>query len=234
MVIIMSTPVRYIPPMWESFLRSLSLFGGGEEIKTLEDYFNEFKKHLEEKGDPLFKRLVDIAPDTPSEEAYTHAIEELINKIVETEFEEDFSKMINAVENEQLSSDELEEKLLNILTPYFIEIKQKIDSDAKNLWENALKGEIKDEDIEKFEIVDKFFFLESNILGIILETKDIEVMGKLLPYFVFLPLRIAKIMAENKDISEIKEDFKIVARKIKEVHPTPTTIDDYFLEELLT
>ena len=232
MVIIMSTPVRYAPPMWGSLLRSLPLFDRREDIKTLEDYFNEFKKHLEEKGDTLFKRLVDVAPTTPSEEAYTQAIEELY-KIVGTEFKEDFFKMTNAVENEQLSSGELEEKLLNILTPYLIEIKQKIDNDAKNLWENALKGEIKDEDIEKFEIADKFFFLESNILGIILETKDIEVMGKLLPYFVFLPLRIAKIMAENKDISEIKEDFKLVARKIKEVHPTPTTIDDYFLEELL-
>lgn len=228
----MSTPVRYAPPMWEPLLRLLPLFGE-EEIKTLEDYFSEFKKHLEEKGDTLFKRLVDITPSTPSEEAYEQAMEE-IYKTIGTEFKEDILRMIDAAENEQLTPDELEEKLLNILTPYFIEVKQKIDNDTKNLWENALKGEIKAEDIEKFEIVDKFFFLESNLLGIILETKDIEIMGKLLPYFVLLPLRIAKIMAEGKDLSEIKEDFKLVARKIKEVHPTPTTIDDYFLEELLS
>jgi len=61
----------------------------------------------------------------------------------------------------------------------------------------------------------------------------VKLRGKLLPYFVLLPLRIAKLIAGDRNLSEIKEDFKLVARKIKEVHPASTTIDDYFLEELL-
>ncbi|HII60197.1 hypothetical protein [Pyrococcus horikoshii] len=187
---------------------------------------------MKEKEDVLFKKLLELAPDVPSEEAYTRAMEEL-SKILEIEFQEDLSKMINIADNEIYPVEELQEKILNILIPHFVEVKQKIDNDAKALWEKALRGEIKIKDIEKFEIMDKSLFLGSNILGIILETRDFEVMNKLLPYFVLLPARIMKVIFNNKDLSELQEDFKLIARKIKEVHPQPTTVDDYFLEELL-
>jgi len=217
--------------MWDSFLRLSSIFGR-EKTKTLDEYFNEVIKHVKEKEDVLFKKLLELAPDVPSEEAYTRAMEEL-SKILEIEFQEDLSKMINIADNEIYPVEELQEKILNILIPHFVEVKQKIDNDAKALWEKALRGEIKIKDIEKFEIMDKSLFLGSNILGIILETRDFEVMNKLLPYFVLLPARIMKVIFNNKDLSELQEDFKLIARKIKEVHPQPTTVDDYFLEELL-
>ena len=46
-------------------------------------------------------------------------------------------------------------------------------------------------------------------------------------------LRLIKIIEEGRDIAELKDDFKVVVRKIKSVIQEPKALDDYFIDELL-
>jgi len=103
----------------------------------------------------------------------------------------------------------------------------------KSLWEKALSEELTEEEIKQFEFLDKLLFLESNILGIIVESRDIEVVEELIGYYLILLLRVIKIIEKNRNISELKDDFKVVVRKIKSIIQEIKALDDYFIDELL-
>jgi len=185
----------------------------------------------EEKYEKVLSDLIKIAPEKVTEESYKEAIKKLYKYFV-TETSTRIEKTVEIAERKYLASEELEEEITNII-PKAMEIKKRIDKINKNLWEKALNKELTEEEIKQFVFHDKLLFLESNILGIIVESRDIEMAKELIGYSFILMLRAIKIIKEDRDIAELKDDFKVVVRKIKSVIQEPKALDDYFIEELL-
>ncbi|QDA31209.1 hypothetical protein FH039_05795 [Thermococcus indicus] len=208
-------------------LEGISRDGGG-----LRGVLEEFKKNLGEKEGILFSRLMELTPDEPSEEAYLMAIERIYRLFTE-EFEGDIHAIADAAINVEMTPNELEEELRNIILPELVKLKADIDRASELLLKKALDGRLPEEELEEMDAVDRFLFIESNILGIIIETRSLETASELSSYFLLLMLRLLKLLQNRKSLTELLEDIKIVAGKIREVHPTPSAVDDYFLDELL-
>ncbi|NJE60961.1 hypothetical protein E3E51_04250 [Thermococcus sp. 21S7] len=187
---------------------------------------------MNEKEGLLFSRLMELTPDEPSEEAYIMAIER-IYKLFTEEFKGGIYAIADAAINVEMTPTELEEELKNIILPELVKLKSDIDRTSERLLEKALDGRLPEEELEEMDVLDRFLFIESNILGIIIETGSLETAGELSPYFLLLMLRLLKLLQNGKSLTELLEDIKIVAGKIREVHPTPSAVDDYFLDELL-
>ncbi|AXI25734.1 hypothetical protein CFE53_06215 [Methanofervidicoccus sp. A16] len=208
------------------------------DITSLSARFKSPKFSLEEENEKykkLLSDLIKIAPEKVTEESYEEAIKKLREYLI-TENSSRIEEIAKIMEREHLTPEELEElkkEILNILISKILEIKKQIDETNKILWEKVLTKELTEEEIKQFEFIDKLFFLESNILGIMVESRDIEVIRELIGYCYILMIRFIKIVIENRDIAELKDDFKVVARKIKSVIQEPEALDDYFIKELL-
>ena len=208
------------------------------DITSLSDRFKSPKFSLEEedeKYEKLLSDLIQIAPEKVTEESYEEAIKKLRECLI-TETPLRIEEIAKIIEKEHLTPEELEElkkERLDSLISKILEIKELIDETNKILWKKVLTKELTEEEIKQFEFIDKLFFLESNILGIMVESRDIEVIRELIGYCYILMIRFIKIVIENRDIAELKDDFKVVARKIKSVIQEPEALDDYFIKELL-
>jgi len=208
------------------------------DITSLSDRFKNPKSLLEEekeKYEKLSLDLIQIAPEKVTEESYEEAIKKLRECLI-TETPLRIEEIAKIIEKEHLTPEELEElkkERLDSLISKILEIKELIDETNKILWKKVLTKELTEEEIKQFEFIDKLFFLESNILGIMVESRDIEVIRELIGYCYILMIRFIKIVIENRDIAELKDDFKVVARKIKSVIQEPEALDDYFIKELL-
>ena len=211
-------------------------FSPYNDITSLFEDFKKQKSLLDEKeekyDEKLLPDLIQIAPEKVTEESYEEAVKKLRGYLI-TETPLRIEEIEEVVERGHLTLEELEKEGPNILITMVLEFKKRIDDDNKSLWEKALNKELTEEEIKQFEFIDKFLFLESNILGIIAESRDIKVAKELIGYFLILMLRLIKIIEEGRDIAELKDDFKVVARKIKSIIQEPKTLDDYFIEELL-
>ena len=141
-------------------------------------------------------------------------------------------KIREVTKKKHLTSEELEKEIVNILTSEVLELKRQINEMNIGLWEKALNRDLTEEEIKQFEVLDKFFFLQSNILGIIGESRNIKVIKELIGYSLILTLRMLEVIENNMDIGELEDDFKVVAKKIKSIIQKPKALDDYFIDEL--
>ncbi|MBW9221029.1 hypothetical protein KKP91_02325 [Methanothermococcus sp. SCGC AD-155-M21] len=218
-------------PFLQKFLQEIS-FSPFNDITSLFKDFKKPKSLLEEKEEKLLPNLIQIAPEKVTEESYEKAIKKL-DEYLTSEIPPTVEGTTEIAEKEYLTPEELEEEVLNILTPKVLELKKQTDEMNKSLWEKALSEELTEEEIKQFEFLDKLLFLESNILGIIVESRDIEVVEELIGYYLILLLRVIKIIEKNRNISELKDDFKVVDGKIKSIIQEIKALDDYFIDELL-
>ena len=235
-MIVMYTQLLKYCPFLQKILQGIT-FSPFNDITSLSKFKNS-KSLLEEEKEKYEKLLLDliqIAPEKVTEESYEEAIKKLRECLI-TETPLRIEEIAKIIEKEHLTPEELEElkkERLDSLISKILEIKELIDETNKILWKKVLTKELTEEEIKQFEFIDKLFFLESNILGIMVESRDIEVIRELIGYCYILMIRFIKIVIENSDIAELKDDFKVVVRKIKSVIQEPKALDDYFIEELL-
>ena len=142
-------------------------------------------------------------------------------------------KVKKVTEREHITLEELEKEIIDIVTSEVSELKKQINEMNKNMWEKVLNRDLSEEEVKQFEALDKFFFLQSNILGIIGESRDMKVIKELIGYSQMLTLRMLEIIENNRDVEELEDDFKVVAQKIKSVVQEPKALDDYLIDELL-
>ena len=214
---------------------TFSPFNGAISLSHIFKSSESLLGEKEEKYEKLLSDLIKIAPEKVTEESYEEAIKKLREYPI-TKHPSRSEEIVKIMEREHLTLEELKElkkEILNIIISKILEIKKQIDETNKILWEKALNKELTEEEIKQFEFLDKLLFLESNILGITVESRDIEMMDELIGYSFILMLRAIKIIKEDRDIAELKDDFKVVVRKIKSVIQEPKALDDYFIDELL-
>lgn len=191
------------------------------DTQVLKCYYPFLQKHLQGMS---FSPFHDI-PYKEEDEHLSSKVFPLVENIREV------------VKKEHLTSEELDKEILNIilniLTSGVLELKKQINETNKSLWEKALSKDLTEEEIKQFEVFDKFFFLQSNILGIIGESQNIKLIKELIKYSHILTLRMLEIIENNGYIEELEDDFKVIARKLKSVVQEPKALDDYFIDEFL-
>ncbi|MDI3475333.1 MAG: hypothetical protein PWQ79_642 [Thermococcaceae archaeon] len=217
---------------WQRFFKDvpLPMF---TDITSVSDVFEKIRAQIDENSDEILQKLLQIAPEEATKESYERAIRE-INTIILSETSQFLNELIEAAENNYQNPEEVKAEILNILIPDIVELQAQVNESNKKLWEKALnKDNLTEDEIKQFEILDKFLSLESNLLGIMAENRDLKTIEELIGYFLLLLLRVLKIVEEKRDIAELEKDFKIIAEKIKSLNPEPRAIDDYFIDELL-
>lgn len=203
------------------------------DITSLSDIFEKIQAQIDKNSDEILQKLLKITPDEATRESYERAIRDIHGLII-SETSQFLNELIEAAENNHMHPEEVKEEILTILIPEIVKLQAQVNESNTKLWEKALnKDTLTEEEIKQFKILDKFLFLESNILGIMAETRDLKTIEELIGYFLLLLLRVLKLAEKKRDIAELEKDFKIVAEKIKSLNPEPRAIDDYFIDELL-
>ncbi|WP_297503653.1 hypothetical protein [Thermococcus sp.] len=203
------------------------------DITSLSDAFEKIRTQIDKNSDEILQKLLKITPEEATKESYERAIRD-IHDIIISEMSQFLDELIEAAENNYMRPEEVKEEILNILIPEIVKLQAQMNESNTKLWEKALnKDTLTEEEIKQFETLDKFLFLESNILRIMAENRDLKTMEELIGYSLLLLLRVLKLVEEKRDIAKLEKDFKIVAEKIKSLNPEPRAIDDYFIDELL-
>ncbi len=216
---------------WQRFFKEVPpMF---TDITSLSDAFEKIRAQIDKNSDQILQKLLKITPEEATKESYERAIRD-IHDIIISEMSQFLDELIEAAENNYTRPEDAKEEILNILIPEIVKLQAQVNESNTKLWEKALnKDTLTEEEIKQFKTLDKFLFLESNILGIIAENRDLKTMEELIGYFLLLLLRVLKLVEEKRGIAELEKDFKIVAEKIKSLNPDPRAIDDYFIDELL-